>query len=85
MERTRVFRRFQRSRTIRRKKSVSRQIYGMDWFQGVDGKYNKGHIGCGCRLCKPDRRFRKASPADARKSAIYAKYIADYKNGRLTE
>ena len=82
MERTKVFRRFQRRRTIKRKKRVSWQIYGMDWFQGVEGKYSKGHIGCGCRLCKPDRRFRKASPADARKSKVYATYITEYKNGR---
>lgn len=78
MERTMAYRRYQRRRAIRRKKGVSRRIYGMDWFQGVDGKYNKGHIGCGCWLCKPDKRFRRPSWADARKSSECYRDIADY-------
>ena len=78
MERTRAYRRYQRRRTIRRKKGVSGRIYGMDWFQGVDGKYSKGHIGCGCWLCKPDKRFRRPSWSDARKSAEYFRDMADY-------
>lgn len=40
----------------------------MDWFQGVDGKYSKGHIGCGCGLCKPGKRFQRPSWEEERKS-----------------
>ena len=78
MERTRDYRRFQRRRNIRRKKALSHRIYGMDWFQGVDGKYSKGHIGCGCGLCKMTRRFRRPSWADERKTRKYLRDIADF-------
>ena len=83
MERTRAYRRYQRQRAIRRKKGVSRRIYGIDWFQGVDGKYSKGHIGCGCGLCKPDKRFRRPSLAEARKSKKYIWDIAEFMNRDL--
>jgi len=78
MERTRAYRRFQRRRNIRRKKALSHRIYGMDWFQGVDGKYSKGHIGCGCGLCKMTRRFRRPSWADERKTMKYLRDIVDF-------
>ncbi len=51
MERTRAYRRDVRNRAIRRKKRVSNDVYGIDWFK-FDGAYSKGHIGCGCNLCK---------------------------------
>lgn len=75
----RAYRRYQRRRAILRKKGVSRRLYGMDWFS-VDGKYNKGHIGCGCGLCKPDKRFRRPSWEDERKSAKCTQEITDYWN-----
>ena len=81
MERTRAYRRYQRQRAIRRKKGVSRRIYGIDWFQGVDGKYSKGHIGCGCGLCKPEKRFRRPSWEEARKTAMCLRDIADFRDG----
>ena len=80
MERNRAYRRFQRRRTIRRKKGVSRRVYGMDWFQGVDRKYSKGHIGCGCGLCKPDRQFRCPSWHDAKRIAKWNQDVREYKN-----
>ena len=70
MKRNRAWRRYQRRRAIRRKKGVSGRIYGMDWFQGLDGKYSKGHIGCGCGLCKLGKRFRRPSWEDERKSVV---------------
>ncbi len=57
------------------------RIYGMDWFQGIDGKYSKGHVGCGCWLCKPGKRFRRPSMADERKSMLYKHDILDYWRG----
>ena len=75
--RTRAYRRYQRRRAIRRKKETSRCVYGMDWFRGVDGKYSKGHIGCGCGLCKPVKRFRVPSWEDARKTEAFRREIRE--------
>lgn len=54
MERTRAYRRYVRNRAIRRKKRRSLAYYGLDWFK-YDGAYSKGHIGCGCGLCKYEK------------------------------
>ena len=78
MERTRAYRRYQRRRAILRKKGLSKRIYLMDWYQGVDGKYSKGHIGCGCGLCKPDKRFRKPSWEDTRKTKKCQSDLEEY-------
>ena len=51
--RGRAYRRYRRHLAIVHKKDLSRRLIGEDWFQ-VDGKYSKGHIGCGCGLCKPE-------------------------------
>lgn len=80
MKRGRAYRRHQRRLAILRKKGLSKQIYGMDRFQGVDGKYSKGHIGCGCWLCKPDKRFRRPSWEDFRKSEVCLRDLRDYLN-----
>ena len=56
-KRNRAYRRYRRHLAIVHKKGVSRRIYGRDYFS-VDGKYSKGHIGCGCQLCKPEKRFK---------------------------
>ena len=79
--RGRAYRRYRRHLSIVHKKGLSRRLIGEDWFQ-VDGKYSKGHIGCGCWLCKPEKRFREPSWADARKSAEYYRDIDDFEDGR---
>ena len=75
--RGRAYRRYRRHLAIVHKKGLSRRLIGEDWFQ-VDGKYSKGHIGCGCWLCKPGKRFRciLRSPADsdAFRSGRYAEH-----------
>ena len=78
-ERGRAYRRYQRRRSIRHKKKVSYKAYGMDWYQGVDGKYSKGHIGCGCGLCKPDKRSGRPSMADEMKSAKWDQDLNEFK------
>lgn len=75
--RDRAYRRYQRRRAILHKKRVSRGIYGTDWFS-VDGKYSKGHIGCGCGFCKPGKRFRRPSWEDAKKSVPKYQDIDDF-------
>ena len=78
--RGRAYRRFQRNRAIRRKKGVANRIYEIGWFQ-IDGKYSKGHIGCGCWMCKPGKRFHAPSWQDARQSLKYTQAIRDYWDG----
>ena len=56
MERTRAFRRDVRKRTIKRKKHICKKVYGHDWYN-VDGKYSKGKIHCGCKMCKYEKHF----------------------------
>jgi len=76
--RGRAYRRHQRARSIHRKKKLSYRVYGMDWFRGVDGKYSKGHVGCGCWLCKPDKRFRRPSWEHFKKTVKCEQDIKDY-------
>ena len=76
--RGRAYRRYQRVRSIHRKKRLSGHIYGMDWFQGTDGKYSKGHMGCGCWLCKLGKRFHQPSWRDYRK-AVKGVFFASMK------
>lgn len=75
--RDRAYRRYQRRRAILHKKKVSKGIYCTDWFL-VDGKYSKGHIGCGCGLCKPGKRFRRPSWEDVKESAPKYQDIDDF-------
>ncbi len=56
MERTRAYRREVRNKAIARKKRVSHAFCGGEWFK-TDGMYSKGHIGCGCRLCKYTKHY----------------------------
>lgn len=56
MERTRAYRRDVRKRIINRKKRICKKLYGYDWYN-VDGKYSKGKIHCGCKVCKYEKHF----------------------------
>ncbi len=51
MSRSRAYTREMRHKAISRKKYLSQHAFGLDWFR-VDGAYSKGHIGCGCKMCK---------------------------------
>ena len=82
MKKGRAYRRYRRYLAIVHKKGVSRRIYEMDWFR-TDGKYSKGHIGCGCWMCKPGKRFHRPSWEDERKTAECMRDISDYKDGRF--
>ncbi len=80
-KRVRAYTRYQRFRAIHRKKGLCERAFRLDWFCGVDGKYSKGQIGCGCGLCKPTKRFRYPSETDARKASKYARDLKDFWNG----
>ena len=51
-----AYRRYVRNKSIIRKKRISNQCYGFDWYD-FDGQYSKGKIHCGCGMCKPTKRF----------------------------
>ena len=78
MRRSKAYAREQRKRTIRKKKRISRILYGVDLYEGKDGKYGKCHIGCGCGLCKPTKRFRRPSFSDQKKSEVFFRAIDEY-------
>ena len=78
MRRSKVYGRAQRERVIRKKKRISQILYGTDLYEGKDGKYNKCHLGCGCGLCKPTKRFRRPSFSDQRKSERFLRDIEDF-------
>ena len=41
--------RYVRNKTILRKKRISKDVYGLDWYHH-DGQYSKGKIHCRCGL-----------------------------------
>lgn len=78
MRRSRAFERLQRKRAIRRKKRIALIRYGKDIYNGCDGKYNKGHIGCGRSLCKPGKRFHRPSWSEMKEVERYRQDLKDF-------
>lgn len=76
MERTRAYRRDVRKRAISRKKRICRENYGLDWYK-VDGKYSKGKIHCGCKMCKYEKHFGIPTVRDV-KEREYMKYCMEH-------
>lgn len=56
MPKIKVFRKYVRNKTIRRKKHISNVVYGLDWDK-CDGQHSKENIHCGCGLCKFDKKY----------------------------
>lgn len=56
MKRTRAYRRDVRNKAVTRKKRISNEVYGFDWYKS-DGYYSKGKIHCGCKLCKFGKHY----------------------------
>ena len=83
--RNRAYIREQREKAIQRKRRLSLILYGVDLYEGKDGKYSKCHIGCGCGLCKPTKRFHSPSFSDQRKSERFLRDIDEFwRNGLET-
>ena len=84
--RNRAYIREQREKAIQRKRRLSLILYGVDLYEGKDGKYSKCHIGCGCGLCKPTKRFHRPSFSDLRKSERFLRDIDEFwRNGLVTD
>ena len=78
-QRGRAYRRDHRNRAIRRKKRIVDAVYNGDYFKH-DGQYSKGHIGCGCGLCRPGKRFGEPSLADWKKSQAFRMDMRQWRN-----
>ena len=76
MERTRAYRRDVRKRTIKRKKRICKKMYGRDWYN-ADGKYSKGKIHCGCKLCKYEKYYGIPTIREMRENE-YVKYCMEH-------
>ena len=76
MKRTRAYRRYVRAKAIARKKRIVNAVYGGYWFK-YDGQYSKGHIGCGCALCKYNKHYGIPLPYEAKDRAYVKEYLAD--------
>ena len=81
MGRSKTYTREQRERAIRRKKRTSQILYGTDLYEGKDGKYAKCHLGCGCGICKPTKRFHRPSFSDQKKSERFFHEIDEFWKG----
>ena len=81
MERSRAYLREQRERAIQKKKRTSQILYGIDLYEGKDGKYAKCHLGCGCGICKPTKRFHRPSFSDQKKSERFFHEIDEFWKG----
>ena len=70
-----AYRRAVRCKAIKRKKGISRAVYGFDWYR-YDGQYSKGKIHCGCGLCKFGRKYNLPTFQDVKRS-METKYAID--------
>ena len=84
MYRTREYRRDIRNRKIARKKRVSREIYHMDWFP-IDGKYSKGHIGCGCKICKFSKHYNLPLLYEIKDKEYVNQWMKEFHNSSYDE
>lgn len=74
--------RYVRSKAIARKKRISQQVFGFDWYR-VDGCYSKGKIHCGCGLCKPSRKFGLPTFRIKKDAEIVREAMSEFVSGVL--
>lgn len=84
MERTRAYRRKQRSRVIARKKRICRLYHGFDYYP-FDGMYSKGKIHCSCPMCRGKDVFGEHiwTKGEITAQMKLEEELADYLNGVL--
>lgn len=75
--RNRAYLRSVRYKNIRRKKRISKSVYGLDWYKH-DGQYSKGKIHCGCGLCKFGKRYGLPTTRDIREKSRERILLDDY-------
>ncbi len=74
----RAYRRYVRTKAIQRKKRISNDVYGLDWYH-CDGQYSKGKIHCGCGLCKFGKKYGLPTIRDMREESRENILLNDYK------
>lgn len=89
MTRTRSYRREVRNKTIARKKSICRAIYGGYshklyesptpgfWYK-VDGRYAKGKIHCSCKMCTYSKYYDLPRISDMKDKEVVKDALKDY-------
>ncbi len=84
MQRTRAYRRRQRSRVIARKKRFCRLYYGHDYYP-FDGMYSKGKIHCSCPMCRGKDEFGEhiRTMGELTAQMKLEEELRDYQNGVL--
>lgn len=76
MQRGIAYRRNERTKKIKYRKTLCEKHYGFAWYE-FDGCYSKGKIHCGCGICKPYRKFYP-SLRDLRKIEIAKTEMKEY-------
>lgn len=79
--RDRAYLRDVRKRKIKRKKHISKAVYGFDWYSH-DGQYSKGKIYCGCRICKFGKKYGLPTIRDIREKSRERILYEDYKKAQ---
>lgn len=82
VRRNRAYFRKVRYKNIRRKKLISKSVYGLDWYKH-DGQYSKGKIHCGCGLCKFGKKYGLPTYRDMREKSREKSLVEDYKTEQL--
>ena len=79
MYRTKEYRMDQRQKAITRKKKIFVEVWGdkLDWLPNL-GMLDKAHIGCGCGICKPTKRFGYPSGKDLKRQQILLDKNAEF-------
>lgn len=72
-----AYRRYIRTKTIRRKKCICNAVYGSDWYKH-DGQYSKGKIHCGCGLCKFGKKYGLPTVRDMREESREKLLLDDF-------
>lgn len=80
-QRNRAYFRNVRYKNIRRKKRISKSVYGLDWYKH-DGQYSKGKIHCGCGLCKFGKKYGLPTVKDMREKSRERIMLEDYKKAQ---
>lgn len=71
------FRHHQRMVHIKRRETLMRNCYG-GWIPEQLGHLDKYHVGCGCGLCKPTKRFHYPSEKQMREEEKANKELKDW-------
>lgn len=79
--RDRAYLRDVRKRKIKKKKRISKSVYGLYWYLH-DGQYSKGKIHCSCGMCKFGKKYGLPTIRDIRENIRERILLDDYKKAQ---